>query len=170
MRCSARRYWLESWSEEAVVRFTGERSLASSVDEVWSALHDPDVLGRTIPGCRGLSPVGPGTYAATLGVQVGPVSDTYRGRFSVEGHRPTSTILVHVEGRGRVGRLELDLRVALSDLDRRSTYLRYDASARVSGLVARLGAPTLGVVGAHLTSCFFRDLDRALGSLAPLAG
>jgi hypothetical protein len=34
----------------------------------------------------------------------------------------------------------------------------------VSGLVARLGTPTLSVAGAHLTGCFFRDLDQALGS------
>lgn len=144
------------------MRFTGERDVAASADEVWRALHDPDVLRRTIPGLRTLTPVGPGDYSATLGVQVGPLSDTYRGLFSVVGHLPTSTIRVHVEGRGRAGRLELDLHVALSDACGRATYLRYDASARVSGLVARLGSATLNVAGAHLTGCFFRDLDRAL--------
>jgi carbon monoxide dehydrogenase subunit G len=146
------------------MRFTGERNVAASAEEVWAALHDPEVLRRTIPGCRSLSPVGPGDYSATLGVQVGPLSDTYRGLFSVAGHLPTSTIRVHVEGRGRAGRLELDLEVTLSDTIGRATYLRYDASARVSGLVARLGSPTLNVAGAHLTGCFFRDLDRALGA------
>jgi carbon monoxide dehydrogenase subunit G len=146
------------------MRFTGERNVAASADEVWSALHDPDVLRRTIPGCRDLTPVGAGDYSATLGVQVGPLSDTYRGLFSVVGHLPTSTIRVHVEGRGRAGRLELDLQVALAAACGGSTYLRYDASAQVSGLVARLGSATLNVAGAHLTGCFFRDLDRALGA------
>ncbi|MBV9830175.1 MAG: hypothetical protein JOZ82_01160 [Marmoricola sp.] len=145
------------------MRFTGERTVAASSDEVWTALHDHEVLRRAIPGCRDLAPIGAGSYAATLGVHVGPLADTYRGRFSVVGHLPTSSIRVRVEGRGRAGRLELDLHVALSEaLSSSATRLRYDASARVSGLVARLGAPTLNVAGAHLTGCFFRDLDRAL--------
>ncbi len=71
---------------------------------------------------------------------------------------------VHVDGRGRAGRLELDLEVVLSDAGTRGTGLRYQATARVTGLVARLGAPTLSVAGNHLTGCFFRDLDRALGA------
>ncbi len=79
------------------------------------------------------------------------------------GDLPTSSIRVRVDGRGRAGRLELDLHVALTEAASSATHLRYDASARVSGLVARLGAPTLTVAGAHLTGCFFRDLDRALG-------
>jgi carbon monoxide dehydrogenase subunit G len=148
------------------MRFTGERSVAASAGEVWTGLHDHEVLRRAIPGCRRLEQVGPGSYAATIGVQVGPLSDTYRGHFEVHGHASASSLRVHMEGRGRGGRLELDLQVDLSHADGRTTHLRYDALARVSGLVARLGSPTLGVAGAHLTGCFFRNLDRALGSRA----
>ena len=151
------------------MRFTGERVLAAAPDDVWTALHDHEVLRRAIPGCRDLAPAGPGAYAATLGVQVGPLADTYRGRFTIVGNLSLSTICVHVEGRGRAGRLELDLQVVLSDAETRGTGLRYDASARVSGLVARLGSPTLTVAGGHLTGCFFRDLDRALGVRALIA-
>jgi carbon monoxide dehydrogenase subunit G len=144
------------------MRFMGERTVSASADEVWTALHDHEVLQRAIPGCRDLAPIGTGSYAATLGVHVGPLADTYRGRFSVAGHLPTSTIRVVVDGRGRAGRLQLDLRVALSEGTGTTTRLCYDASARVSGLVSRLGTPTLTVAGGHLTGCFFRDLDRAL--------
>ncbi len=147
-----------------MMRFTGERSVAASADEVWRALHDHEVLRRAIPGCRRLEELGPDSYAATIGVQVGPIGDTYRGHFEVHGHASASALRVHMEGRGRGGRLELDLHVELSHHESATTYLRYDALARVSGLVARLGSPTLGVAGAHLTGCFFRDLDRALGS------
>ena len=151
------------------MRFTGERIVAAATDDVWTALHDHEVLRRAIPGCRSLAPAGPGAYAATLGVQVGPLADTYRGRFSIAGHLPMRTIRVHVDGRGRVGQLELDLEVVLSEAGTRGTGLRYQATARVTGLVARLGAPTLSVAGNHLTGCFFRDLDRALGARTLLA-
>jgi carbon monoxide dehydrogenase subunit G len=129
---------------------------------VWAALHDSDVLRASIPGCRELVPVDAGTYAATLHARVGPVADTYRGAFSIEDLRPGSELRVCVEGQGRCGRLELELRVTLAERRSGATELRYDAHATVSGLVTRLGKATLTVAGGHLTGCFFRDLDRSL--------
>ena len=74
------------------MRFTGERTLEAATDDVWTALHDHEVLRRAIPGCRDLAPIGPGDYAATLGVQVGPLADTYRGRFTHRRAPAESTI------------------------------------------------------------------------------
>jgi carbon monoxide dehydrogenase subunit G len=105
--------------------------------------------------------VGSDTFAATLGVQVGPMADTYRGTFTVSS-TPTG-LRVAVEARGRCGRLELDLRTHLGT-SCGGTRLRYVADAHVRGLVARLGTPTLTVVGGHLTHTFFRDLERALST------
>ena len=143
--------------------FSGERELQPPVEQVWAALHDSDVLRASIPGCQGLVPLDTGRYAATLAARVGPVADTYRGAFSIEDLRPGSELRVSVEGRGRCGRLELDLRFRLASGRRPgTTELRYDAHAKVSGLVARLGNAALTVAGGHLTGCFFRDLDRSL--------
>lgn len=147
------------------MRFTGERQVQTPVEGVWAALHDSEVLQVAIPGCEDLAPLGSGRYAATLAARVGPVADTYRGAFTIEDVRHGSHLRVRVEGRGRCGRLEVDLRVALAEGRRPgTTVLRYDAHAGVSGFVARLGRATLSVAGGHLTGCFFRDLDRSLRS------
>lgn len=154
------------------MRFTGERHLRAPRAHLWDALHTGEVLRSVIPGCERLTPVGAGEYAATLAVRVGPVGDTYRGRFVISDLRPGSALRVAVEGRGRCGRLELDLDVRLDEgLHQGATTLRYDARASVAGFVARLGTPTLTVAGSHLTGCFFRDLERAVarGPLTVLA-
>jgi carbon monoxide dehydrogenase subunit G len=144
------------------MRFTGERQVQTPVDEVWSALHDGAVLRAAIPGVEELVPLGSGRYAATLGARVGPVADTYRGSFTIDDLGPDE-IHVGVEGRGRFGKLTLDLRVVLATgVLPRSTALRYDARAGVTGFVARVGTPAMTVVGGHLTGVFFRDLERAL--------
>lgn len=149
------------------MRFTGERQLRTPREHLWEALHTGEVLRAVIPGCERLTPCGVGTYVATLAARVGPVADTYRGSFTITDLRPGSALQVAVEGKGRCGRLELDLQVLLAEgLQPHSTTLRYDASARVGGLVARLGAPTLTVAGGHLTGSFFRDLDRTLTAAA----
>ncbi len=151
------------------MRFSGERALHTPLAQVWAALHDPDVLRTTIPGCVDLVPLGSGRYAATLAARVGPLADTYCGAFSIEDLRPGSALRVRVEGRGRCGRLDVDLRVRLAEGRTAPTTLRYDADASVRGLVARLGQATLSVAGGHLTGCYFRDLDRALRHHAPMS-
>ena len=145
------------------MRFSGERQVRTSVEHVWAALHDREVLRAAIPGCEDLVPLDAGRYAATLAARVGPVADTYRGAFSIEDLCALSELRVRVEGLGRFGRLELDLHVSLtSGRWPGATALRYDAHTTVSGFVARLGNATLTVAGNHLTGCFFRELDRSL--------
>ncbi len=148
------------------MRFTDVRQVPATPDEVWRALHDADVLARVIPGCERLTPVGAGEYAATLAARVGCLADCYTGSFTITDTDPGSRLTVSVAGRGRCGNLEVELRVRLSDgVAPATTSLAYDARARVGGLVARLGRAPLSVAGAHLTACFFRDLERAV--LAP---
>ena len=145
------------------MRFSGERQVSAPVAEVWAALHDTETLLSTIPGCEELVPLGAGTYAATLAARVGPVTDAYRGTFSIEDGPSGSEIRVRVGARGRCGRLDVDLRVTLASEARpATTKLRYDAEATVGGFVSRLGKATLTVAGGHFTGGFFRDLDRAL--------
>jgi len=131
--------------------------------EVWTALHDSEVLRVAIPGCERLSPVGEGRYAATLAARVGRLADTYRGTFAIDDTCPGSELVVSIDGRGRCGTLELDLRVRLDEGHHPgTTALAYDARARVGGLVSRLGRAPLTVAGGHITGCFFRDLERAV--------
>jgi uncharacterized protein len=149
-------------AREATMQFTGERQVQAELEHVWDALHDGEVLRRAIPGCEGLEPLAPGRYAATLAARVGPIADTYRGHFSIHDGHPGSQLRVRIGGRGRCGRLEIDLHVSLAERRAGTTLLRYDAHATVGGFVSRLGNATLTVAGGHLTGCFFRDLDRAL--------
>ena len=95
------------------MRFTDVRHLPASAGEVWTALHDREVLQAVIPGCERLSPVGAGRYSATLAARVGRLADTYHGTFAIADTCPGSELVVSVAGRGRCGTLELDLCVRL---------------------------------------------------------
>jgi len=144
------------------MRFTGERPMQTPVEQLWEALHDGAVLRTAIPGCDRLVPLGRGRFSATLAVRVGPIADTYSGSFDIEDLRDGEHLRVRITGKGRLGRMSLDLDVRLGDLGCGESVLRYDAQATVGGFVARLGTPALTVAGGHLTGAFFRDLDRSL--------
>jgi carbon monoxide dehydrogenase subunit G len=150
------------------MRFSGERQVMAPAAEVWAALHDREMLRSTIPGCEDMVPLDSGRYAATLQARVGPVTDTYRGDFSIEDLRPGSELRVRVGASGRCGRLEVHLLVTLMNgRGPGTTALSYEADATVGGFVSRLGQATLTVAGGHFTSCFFRALDRSLRAVAP---
>ena len=145
------------------MRFEGEREVGAPATRVWAMLHDGEVLRSVVPGCTEMRPLGPGSYAATLQARVGPVADSYRGTFTIEDVRPGAELRVRVDARGRCGRLELTLVVVLAGATTPgTTALRSRAEARVRGLVSRLGAPTLTLVGGHFTCGFFDDLERAV--------
>ena len=76
------------------MRFVDVRQVPAPVDQVWAALHDTTVLRRVIPGCERLSPLGPGSYAATLSARVGRLADTYRGDFEIVDLRPGTALVV----------------------------------------------------------------------------
>ncbi len=144
------------------MRFDGEREVGAPVAQVWRMLHDAEVLRAVVPGCAEMRPLGAGAFAASLQARVGPVADTYRGTFTIDDLRLGTELRVRVDARGRCGRLELTLVVALAEGSDGSTMLRYLAEAHVRGLVSRLGAPALTVVGGHFTAGFFDDLERAV--------
>lgn len=149
------------------MRFSGERQVRAPIAAVWDSLHERAVLRTVIPGCHDMVPVGDGEYAATLQARIGPVADTYTGRFTIVDLHPGHELRVQVRARGRCGRLQVDLRVRLSERTLGTTALHYEADATVGGLVSRLGNATLAVTGGHFTGCFFRDLDRSLRRDAP---
>ena len=144
------------------MRFSGRRQVSAPTTAVWAGLHDTTVLREVIPGCHDLVPAGEGEYAAALQARVGPVCDTYRGRFSIHDVRRGTELRVRVDARGRCGRLQVDLRVRLAPGPDGATDLHYTADATVGGLASRLGKATLTVTGGHFTGCFFRALDREL--------
>jgi carbon monoxide dehydrogenase subunit G len=144
------------------MRFNGVRDVPAPVEDVWPALHDPAVLRAAIPGCERLEPLGGGRYAATLAARVGRIADTYRGTFTVADLRAGSELTVTVRSRGRFGTLDLELMVRLAPGHGACTVLTYDAHAVVGGLVSRLGRAPLALAGGHITSCFFRELGRAV--------
>ncbi len=69
------------------MRYTDEHHVAGEPDDVWQALHDPEVLSASIPGCERLIPLGDQEYVAILTVR----TDTYRGLLTVTDTAPGST-------------------------------------------------------------------------------
>jgi carbon monoxide dehydrogenase subunit G len=112
------------------MRYTEEHHVAGRPDDVWRALHDPEVLSASIPGCERLIPLGDQEYVAILTAG----TDTYRGLLTVTDIAPGSRLTVSLDGRGRHHTLEVGLEVRVGHGPASgTTSLAYDARVHVGG-------------------------------------
>jgi hypothetical protein len=125
---------------------------------VWDLLMDIDAIGRCLPGCQGLKPIGPDRYEVELGVTVAAIAGSFKGTVAIEDKRPPNSYTLAIEGSGRQGFIKGRARVTLEP-DTDSTRVQIAATADVGGMIARVGQRLLEGVARTM-------MDRFYGCLA----
>lgn len=120
------------------MRIAGNYTFEATRDEVWSALNDPEVLARTIPGCQHLNEVGDHEYESTLKVSLQAVRGTYSGRVKINNIVAPESYEIHVDGKGSNGFLKGAGMIKLRT-DGAQTILDYGGEAQVGGTIASVG-------------------------------
>lgn len=143
------------------MKLEGDFTFNAPRDKVWAILNDPEVLGRHMPGCQSLDPVGEDEFEAVLSIGVAAIKGTYKARLRVTDKEPPAAYRLHVEGSGKPGHVKGEGQVHLSEQDGQ-THLRYEGDLHVGGLIARVGQRMLGSITQRMT----RDFFQALGSEA----
>lgn len=143
------------------MKVTGTATLNAPREAVWSALQDPAVLVRTIPGCTQLEATGDNAYRMTLTAGVASIKGTYLGEVRLGEHDAPNAYTLIASGQGAPGTVQAQARVMLSD-DGGRTLLRYDADAVVGGMIGGVGQRVLAGVAKKTAGEFFSAIDRYL--------
>lgn len=143
------------------MKVTGSATLNASREQVWSALNDPAVLVRTIPGCQQLEEVGPDRYRMTIMAGVASIKGTYLGDVSLTDHDAPGAFTLKASGAGAPGTVSADVKVTLADLGS-GTRLDYDADAIVGGMIGGVGQRVLTGVARKTAGEFFQAVDDVL--------
>lgn len=152
------------------MKIAGDAVLNAPVDQVWSAILDPQVLVRTIPGCEQLEATGENSYAMTVTAGVASIKGTYSGTCTLSDLQPGKSLLMRAEGAGAPGTIGVDVRVNFEDLGDGTTRLSYDADAVVGGMVGGVGQRMLTSVSKRMAGTFFNSINDVLnGTEAPAA-
>lgn len=140
---------------EARHRFEGARN------EVWDALHDPDILSRALPGDASMTLTGEGRYAGEMRAGVGPVT---AARFDVKvtltEEVPPESFTMLVDGRGAAGFVEGPVRVTLEEDGSEATVMTYAADLQIGGRVAGVGQRLLDTVGKGMARKSLEEVNR----------
>jgi uncharacterized protein len=140
------------------MKIEGTQKLHAPRDRVYSALTDPEILQRCIPGCESLEKTGADTYAATLKAGVGAIKGTFKGEVRLEDMRPPAHYRIVVEGKGGVGFAKGS---ADFDLDEQegATLIKYAGELQIGGTIAGVGQRMIQGAAKMMAARFFASLE-----------
>src|SRR4051812_20323207 len=96
------------------MQITGQVKLSASVESVWEALHDVDVLRATVPGCKDLTQTSDETFTGSATVGIAVIKGTYKGTMKLVEQRAPDFARIAVQAKsghaeiGGVGELVLE--------------------------------------------------------------
>lgn len=143
------------------MKIAGNYTFEATREEVWSALTDPEVLARTIPGCQRLDEVGENEYESTLKVGLQAVRGVYTGRVKIDNLVRPESYDIHVDGKGSNGFLKGSGSIKLRE-DGASTILDYFGEAQVGGTIASVGQRLLDGAAKTLISQSLKALAQQI--------
>lgn len=139
------------------MKLSGSAAVEGRPEDLFPRLLDPALLCTCIPGCESMERVADGEYATVIKAKVGPVGGSFRGRVILsEVYLPESYTL-SVEGKSSVGHVQGGALVRLEGREGRTT-IHYDGDARVSGLLATVGARLVEAAARRFVAQFFERL------------
>jgi len=144
------------------VKITGTTTLHAPPPQVWTALNDPVVLARTIPGCDHLEALGQDSYRLTITARVASTQGTYTGEASLTDRQEPTSLQLSLNAAGAPGTVSTSVQVRLAATADGTTELSYDADAVVEGMIAGVGQRLLATTAKRLADEFFASMDDAL--------
>lgn len=150
------------------MEMTGKYRIGAPRQQVWEALNDVEILGKSIPGCEAIERVSDTELTAQVTAKVGPVKAKFAGQVTLSDLDPPSSYTLSGEGKGGVaGFAKGAAKVQLAE-DGSGTVLTYAVNAQVGGKLAQVGARLIDATAKKLADEFFSTFSElAAGAPAP---
>jgi uncharacterized protein len=139
------------------MQLSEDHILPAPRDDVWAALHDPDVLRDCIPGCTELVAEGDDTLHASVTTKIGPVKATFKGTVTFSEERPPESFVLGGESKGGVAGFAKGQAHIFLDEHPAGTLLRYEVEVKLGGKLAQLGSRLIASTSRKLSAQFFES-------------
>jgi uncharacterized protein len=140
------------------MKVEGIQKLHAARERVYSALTDPEILRRCIPGCESLEKTGEDAYAAMLKAGVGAIKGTFKGEVRLAEMRPPDHYRIVVEGKGAVGFAKGSADFDLEDQEG-VTLIKYSGELQIGGTIAAVGQRMIEAAAKMMAARFFAALE-----------
>lgn len=141
------------------MKISGNATMAASPEQVWAAVHDPEVLARCIPGCQTLREISPGRYAMTVMAGVAAIKGSYDGEVAINDVTEPTAFTMKADGSGAPGTIATTVDVSLAPGEAGGTAISFEADAIVGGPIGGVGQRMLAGVARKMAGQMFKALD-----------
>jgi len=144
------------------VELSGVNTVNASRERVWTAINDPAVLQRCVPGLSGVTRTG-NTVHASIELAFGRARGVYRGHVRVIEERPPGYARLEMEGQAPVGVLR---GLATVHLEGHGglTLVHWRGSSRLGGVLALIGQRVIEGAARAKIDAFFTRLNAELNT------
>ncbi len=152
------------------MKMNGEEIIPASIETVWAALNDIEILKQCIPGCESIVQKSPTEMTARVVVKMGPVKAGFNGKVQLKDLKPPFSY--RIEGKGEGGLAGFATGGASVHLETVSegTKMTYDVDAQVGGKMAMLGSRLIDSTARSMAGQFFdKFVELAASAKAPAA-
>ncbi|MBR0988017.1 MULTISPECIES: SRPBCC family protein [Bradyrhizobium] len=138
----------------------GDEKISASAERLWTALNDPDVLTRCIPGCKKMTEISPDSYKVEMQLRVAAVGGSFEGEIALSDKEAPRSCNIKVSGAGTLGHGNGTARFDIEPDGEGASKLVYKGAGEIGGLVAGVGQRILSSVSKHLVGRFFVALRK----------
>lgn len=140
----------------------GTYTLPARRQKVWDALLDPDVLARTLPGCKSLEAIGPDEYRMNMALSISSLKGVFEGKVRIEDQQPPESYRLTVQGRGKIGFVNGGGTFRLREAEGSVTEIEYQGDVKAGGTIASVGQRLMNMTSKMMIKRFFTALEKEL--------
>ena len=148
------------------MKIEGTHKIPAPRERIFSALVDPAILQKCIPGCEQMEKTGDNQYKAKLTAGVGPVKGVFTATISLQDIVAPEHYKLVVEGKGQPGFVKGTGELNLKDANG-ATEIIYTGDVNVGGLIASVGQRMIQSTANLLAARFFKSLEAETTSSNP---
>lgn len=148
------------------MKIEGTQKIDAPRERIFTALVDPAILQKCIPGCEQMEKAGDNQYKAKLTAGVGPVKGVFIATVSLQDITAPEHYKLVVEGKGQPGFVKGAGELNLKDANG-ATEIQYTGDVNVGGLIASVGQRMIQATANLLASRFFKALESETASTNP---
>jgi uncharacterized protein len=139
------------------LKITGSHNLPITAALAYTAMQDPEMLARAIPGCESLERIGEDEYHMKMKMVLASLSGLFEGKVRITDQAPPESFRLVVEGSGKIGFVKGDGVLKLVSIEN-GTEVSYEGDAQIGGTIASVGQRLIDGTAKMMIKRFFERL------------
>ena len=136
------------------MKLSGSYQINLEKQKVWTALNDPEILKKSLPGCESFKKNSDTEFTATAKNKIGPFNASFTGDIELKDIDAPNSYTIQGSGNSAVGFASGEAKVKLEDFEG-GTKLIYEVEANVGGKIAQVGSRLIDMTAKKMADIFF---------------